>query len=80
MELKKTTQIAWRRFLSSEAGTEGLLFLRERVPAIIKGPSEQMLHDGGRATGYTEAINELSTLIATPPAKEESAENKGLES
>ncbi len=74
-EIKKVSQLAWRRFLQSEAGVEGLLFLREKTPVIRKGLPHEIQFDAGRATGYAEAIETISEIIAAEPQKQVDASN-----
>lgn len=62
-ELAKATTLAWRRHLSTDAGVEGMLFLRERVPSIQKGDQHQMIFDAGRVEGYKQAIDTISELL-----------------
>lgn len=74
-ELKKVTTMAWRKLLASEAGMEGMLYLREHIPSIHKGTADEMIFDAGRSEGYKQAIDVISEVIALVQQKEESADN-----
>lgn len=74
-ELKKQTQLEWRRHLLTPAGIEGMLFLRERSPSIHKAGADEMIFDAGKAEGYKMAIDMISEIIAVAPKKEENLEN-----
>jgi hypothetical protein len=74
-ELKKQTQLEWRRHLLTPAGVEAMLFLRERAPSILKGPADEMIFDAGRAEGYKMAIDMISEVIAVAAKKEIDIEN-----
>jgi hypothetical protein len=75
VELKKITQLAWRRHLLSDPGVEGMLFLRERSPVIHKASADEMIFEAGMAEGYKLAIDTISEIIAAEPKKEENLEN-----
>lgn len=75
IELKKKTQLEWRRHLLTPEGIEGMLFLRERAPSILKGPADEMIYDAGKSEGYKAAIDMISELIAVAPKKEDNLEN-----
>ncbi len=68
-EIRKVTTLAWRKMLATEAGMEGMLFLRESGPVIVKGENHQMIFDAGRVEGYKEAINKISDIIAVQEAR-----------
>lgn len=73
-ELKRSTKLAWRKWLLTEPGVEGMLILRERVPAVVKGQPHEMIYDGGYAQGYQKCLDNITELIAVEdrPAKDES--------
>lgn len=75
MELRKITQLAWKKFLSSEEGKEGLLWLHQRIPTISKGPSDEVLFEAGRAQGRRDGLVDISEMLATPQNKEIDASN-----
>lgn len=75
-ELNKTTQLAWRRFLASDAGIKGLLWLRESEPRIRKGDTSEMIHDGGVVSGYRLAIDALSDVVGREEEKPVDIENR----
>ncbi len=75
MELRKVVQLSWSRFLSTEAGTEGVLYLKDRAPSIHKGPPHEMHFDAGVLVGYNRAIDVLREIIAQEPKKEIKLEN-----
>lgn len=74
-ELKKITQLSWRKHLLSDAGVEGMLYLRERQPAINKGPADEMIFEAGKVEGYKEALDRISEIIAAEQKKEQSVDN-----
>lgn len=74
-ELKKKTQLDWRRFLLTESGQEGMLFLRERVPTIHKGVADEMIFEAGKAEGYKQAIDTISEVIAVEQKRDIDIEN-----
>lgn len=74
-ELKKVTQLAWRKLLLSDAGIEGLLVLRERGPQIYQGDSHNIIFQAGKVEGYREALLLMQEFIAAEPKKEENLEN-----
>lgn len=73
--LEKATQLAWRKFLATDAGTEGMLFLRERVPSIARGDANSVIFDAGRVEGYKMALDTISEVIAIQEKKEINVEN-----
>lgn len=74
-ELKKVTQLSWRRFLLTNEGQEGMLHLRERAPAITKGETSSIIFEAGVAQGYIQALNTLSEIIAQEPPRQENVDN-----
>ena len=74
-ELSRATQLAWRKFLISDAGVEGMLFLREKTPSVSKGESHAIAFDAGRVDGYKAAVDTISEIIAVRQQKEEVADN-----
>ena len=74
-ELRKITSLQWRRFLATEHGIEGMLFLREHIPSINKGPSEGMIFDAGRVEGYKQAVDMISEIISIEQTKEHNPRN-----
>lgn len=74
-ELRKVTQLAWRKHLLSEAGIEGMLVLRERTPVVGRGESHNIIFDAGVVEGYRRALDSIDAIIAAEPQKPESLEN-----
>lgn len=75
-ELKKVTQLAWRKHLLSDAGIEGQLVLRERGPSVPPtGEAHSIIFNAGRAEGWRECIEALHNLIAVEKVKTENLEN-----
>jgi hypothetical protein len=70
MELSKATQLAWRRFLASQAGLEGMLYLREHIPSIIKSDPHSMVFDGGIIVGYNKCLDNMTDVIGAEPQRE----------
>ncbi len=75
-ELNKKTQLAWRRHLLTSEGVEGMLFLREGIPSIRKGPADEMIFDAGIVEGFKMAIDRISEVIAVAAKREENLENE----
>lgn len=64
-EIKKVTQLAWRRHLMSEPGIEGQLVLREACPPIPgNGEAHNIIFAAGRAEGWKLALEAMHTMIA----------------
>ncbi len=77
MEVSKVTTLAWRKFLQTQAGLEGMLYLRSRTPSIPKGQPHEMIFDGGRVQGYAEQNDAIANLLGGEPApKDIEIENK----
>ncbi len=74
-ELKKKTQLEWRRHLLTNEGIEGMLFLRERCPTIHKGNADEMIFEAGMSEGYKMAVDMISEIIAVAAKREENLEN-----
>lgn len=68
--------MSWRKFLATDAGKTGLLFLREGYPSIQKGPEHEMVFDAGRNRGYSEALDKMMDLITIQQDKDLNLENK----
>ena len=75
MELEKSDQIAWRKFLATDAGREGLLFLHEGVPGVARGDGTQIIFDAGRIEGYRECLRKITEVIAIQQVNEPRIEN-----
>lgn len=76
MELPKAIRLSWRRFVSTDAGKEGLLALRENSPSITRGDQHQMIFDAGRVEGYKQALDAIYSILAVREEKEENLENE----
>jgi hypothetical protein len=74
-QLKKVTQLAWRKLLLSEAGIEGMLVLREQAPGVSVGDSHNIIFQAGKSEGYRQALETIQNLIAAEPTKPEDLEN-----
>ncbi len=74
-ELRKVTQLAWRKHLLSEAGIEGMLILRERTPVVGRGESHNIIFDAGVVEGYRRALDSIEAVIAAEQPKPEQLEN-----
>ncbi len=53
-----------------------MLFLREKIPSITKGPADEMIFDAGRTQGFKDAIDAISEIIAVAAKREENLENE----
>ena len=73
--ISKATQISWRRFLSSDAGMEGMMYLRDTAPTIQKGQPHEICFDAGVATGWGKVIDKIYESVANPPQPEQNLEN-----
>lgn len=77
-ELRKITKLKWRQFLESPEGKEGLLFLREEIPAV-RGEdmtSEQIIFKAGVSEGFRRAFEAISNdIIAADPKPETDPSN-----
>ena len=62
--------------MQTEAGVEGMLFLRERTPSISKGDADGIIFDAGKVEGYKNAVDTISEIIAVRQQKEEKVENE----
>lgn len=74
-EITRGITLQWRRFLQSEAGMAGMLYLREKIPHITKGLPHEVQYDAGYAQGYIKALDQISEILAVKPEKEENIEN-----
>lgn len=63
VELKKTTILSWRKFLSTEAGQEGMLYLRERVPSVNDGEAHSIILQAGVVKGYNRALDTIPEVL-----------------
>jgi hypothetical protein len=75
VELKKITQLTWRKHLLSNEGIEGMLFLRERQPRISKGSADEMIFEAGKVEGYKQALDTISEIIAAEVKKDQNLDN-----
>lgn len=78
IELKKTTKLAWFRFLrTTDQGAEGLLFLNESIPSITGKDSSEIIFNAGIAEGFRRALATLTEMIAAEPkSSNEDYDNK----
>lgn len=76
IELRKVVTLAWRKHMASEAGIEGMLFLREKSPTIVRGDQHQMIFDAGMVEGYRKALDTISEILAV---KQEETPNPDLD-
>lgn len=75
-ELRKVTQLAWRKFLLSDAGMEGMLYLREHIPSIQPSDADSIIFQAGTTQGFKNGIDTISEIIAAEPVKEQKLENE----
>lgn len=76
IELKKISSLKWRQFLATDAGMEGMLYMRERTPSVIGGDSTQIIFEAGKSEGYKFALDRISEVIAIDINKDQ---DKNLE-
>ncbi len=74
-EVKKVTRLTWRRFLASDAGMEGMLFLREKIPSILKGQPHEVQFDAGRSEGFKQCLDTITELLSIEEKKDGDASN-----
>lgn len=76
-ELKRTTNLSWRRHLLTEPGIEGMLYLRERTPVIVKGDADAtgIIFDAGRTQGWKDCLDAIADIISVVETKEVNYEN-----
>lgn len=75
-ELRKITKLRFRQFLDTEAGKEGMLYLREQTPSIHAGDSTTIVFAAGITEGYKRAIDMISEVISLEEVKNEKIENE----
>ena len=74
-EPKKSTLVAWRRFVSTNEGQEGMLYLRERTPEITKGEQASIVFEAGVTQGYRRALDVFSEFLAAETKADINASN-----
>jgi hypothetical protein len=74
-ELTKLDQLQWRKFLLTDSGERGMLFLREKTPSVYKGPADEIIFDAGVAEGYRRCLDAISDVIAARTEKQVEASN-----
>lgn len=82
MLLRKSTALKWRQLLGAPEGIEGMLYLRENVPAIHGKDPTELAFSAGINQGYVKAIESIQALadsVDTKKVSEEDLLNKGLE-
>jgi hypothetical protein len=76
-ELRKVIKLAWRKWLMSEAGVEGLLVLRESAPSVSSdGEAHKIIFQAGIAEGWKRCLDAHHTLIAADEIKINDIENQ----
>lgn len=76
-ELRKMTQLAWRRLIISEHGKEGLLVLKERAPRVAQtSEAHSLIFQAGKVEGWNEALNAIYELITPDTPSDNDLENK----
>jgi hypothetical protein len=73
--LDRAVQLQWRKFIATESGTRGLLWWREQIPSVIKGPADEMIFDAGVAEGYKRALDNLSFVLGAEATKDVNPSN-----
>lgn len=74
-EIKRVTQLSWIKFLSTESGRDGLLYLNEHVPSISSGDPHHIIFGAGKVEGYKMALQVISDVIANSPEKKTSIDD-----
>lgn len=75
-ELKRVTNVSWRKFLATEPGMEGMLYLREKIPSIQRGTSDSIIFDAGRTQGFKDCLDTISELLGTVEVPNVDLENR----
>lgn len=75
IEIQKPTQLAWRRFLLTPEGKEGMLYLRERSPRIERGDQNAIIFGAGVVEGYRMAIDIIPDVIGADIKPSQDFEN-----
>ncbi len=76
VELTKVTSLSWRRFLSTQAGQQGLAWWREKSPPIQSGQPHEIIFSAGKVEGFKEALNLVTEVIGGEIEKEEKIERE----
>ena len=78
VDITKQDRIAWRRFLGSEPGINGMLWLREQIPGVGTGEPHEMIFHAGIAEGYKKAIDKVSEVLTLRDESPENLDNPAL--
>ena len=70
VEIRKVTQLAWRRFLATEEGKEGSLWLHEHTPKIDGTGADTIIFSAGKAQGFADALSQITDLLGSPELKQ----------
>lgn len=74
-KISKKTALQWRRFMTSEDGVKGLLWLKDMEPVIPKGESHEIVFDAGVVSGYGKVFTRIEELIEAAEKDESPVEN-----
>jgi len=62
-ELSKSTAQAWRKFMASSDGQEGLRWLIAKMPVVQQDPEPlKIAHSGGIQIGYLRTFTNIEAL------------------
>jgi hypothetical protein len=61
--LDKASKLAWRKFLASDAGKDGLLYLSFKIPPIRAGDANAIVFSAGKVEGFRDAIYTITKEI-----------------
>lgn len=76
-ELRKVTQLSWRKLITSEHGVEGMLVLKERAPKVASsGEAHSIIFNAGVAQGYSLALEEIYNLLSPDSKTDIDYENR----
>ena len=75
-EIDKDTTFSWRKFLGTPAGQKGMLYLRERVPAIRDAEQTSVIFNAGIVTGYNKAVDTISEILTLEIQKQVNLDNE----
>jgi hypothetical protein len=70
IEPKKQTLSLWRRFLSSDEGSELLRYIGQYMPTVGRGDGQQIIFDAGKVEGYRECLTRFEKLLDQDKQKE----------
>lgn len=65
-EIRKITQMSWRRLLASPEGAEMEAAIREQTPTVVSAEPHNIIFNAGIAEGYRRCFDRIKEMSATP--------------